>query len=213
MVTTLLCVSISGWATRPFIFWEVAWRQGVVEVEFAVVSLWHYIDDPEAIVPDKPGQSSTIANAVSLKLPEFWPSDPELSFAQAEALFQAQHIIQEKTKFNHVIRILTAQYAFVRGTLHATINRITKCACPSKWEQLQQQLLNVEDLSIRNPSQLLQHMLKLQGARYCHRCQQRWDFSWAFPARWPNRNCFESTGPTTHIHFPATLAINVGASR
>ena len=60
---------------------------------------------------DIPTQPTAIANAVSLKLPDFWPSDPELWFAQAEALFTAQNITHEKTKFGHVVRVLPAQYA------------------------------------------------------------------------------------------------------
>ena len=52
-----------------------------------------------------------IAHAVSLKLPEFWPSDPELWFARVEASFEAQGITLEKTKFGHVVRVLPAQYA------------------------------------------------------------------------------------------------------
>ena len=62
----------------------------------------------EAAIPTRP---TAFASAVSLKLPDFWPSDPELWFAQAEALFAAQNITQEKTKFGHVVRVLPAQYA------------------------------------------------------------------------------------------------------
>ena len=56
-------------------------------------------------------QATANTYAISLKLPDFWPSDPELWFAQVEALFEAQNITQEKTKFAHVVRILLARYA------------------------------------------------------------------------------------------------------
>jgi len=65
-------------------------------------------------MPDEapiPAQPAAVASAVSLKILDFWPSDPELWFAQAEALFAAQNISQEKTKFGHVVRVLPAQYA------------------------------------------------------------------------------------------------------
>ena len=72
-----------------------------------------YIGDPDAEITESPStQASTPAiTAVSLKLPEFWPSDPELCFAQAEALFSAQNISSETTRFGHVVRVLPAQYA------------------------------------------------------------------------------------------------------
>ena len=60
---------------------------------------------------DEPNPPTATAYAVSLKLPDFWPSDPELWFAQVEALFTAQNITQEKTKFGHVVRVLPARYA------------------------------------------------------------------------------------------------------
>lgn len=111
------------------------------------------------------------ASAVSLKLPDFWPSDPELWFAQAEALFAAQNITQEKTKFGHVVRVLPAQYATeVREIIlrppedpyTALKTELQKRVSPSKRQRLQQ-LLHVEELGDRKPSQLLRHMLKLRG--------------------------------------------------
>lgn len=120
---------------------------------------------------DIPTQPTTSACAVSLKLPEFWPSDPELWFAQAEALFAAQNITQEKTKFGHVVRVLPAQYASeVRDIIlqppeapyTALKTQLQHRVCPSKRQRLQQ-LLHVEDLGDRKPSQLLRHMLKLRG--------------------------------------------------
>ena len=117
-------------------------------------------------------QASTPAiTAVSLKLPEFWPSDPELWFAQAEALFSAQNISSETTKFGHVVRVLPAQYASeVRDIIlcppenpyTAIKEALKKRVCPTQRQQLQQ-LLHLEDLGDRKPSQLLRHMLKLRG--------------------------------------------------
>ena len=58
-----------------------------------------------------PTQPTVVTGAVSLKLLDIWPPDPELWFTQAEVLFAAQNITQEKTKFGHVVRVLPAQYA------------------------------------------------------------------------------------------------------
>ena len=111
--------------------------------------------------------------AISLKLPDFWPSDPELWLAQVEALFEAQSITctQEKTKFAHVVPILPARYASeVRDIIlpppeqpyNALKEELQKRVCMSRRQQLQQ-LLHVEDLGDRRPSQLLRQMLKLRG--------------------------------------------------
>ena len=45
----------------------------------------------KAEIPTQPTATAKI-NAISLKLPDFWPSDPELWFTQAEALFAVQNI-------------------------------------------------------------------------------------------------------------------------
>ena len=116
-------------------------------------------------------EAPATTNAVSLKLPDFWPSDPELWFAQAEALFEAQKITRQQTKFGHVVRVLPAQYASeVRDIiLHppeapytAIKEALQKRVGASKRQQLQQ-LLHVEALGDRKPSQLLRYMLKLRG--------------------------------------------------
>lgn len=117
---------------------------------------------------DSPTQPTAIANAVSLKLLDFWPSDPELWFAQAEALFATQNITHEKTKFGHVVRVLPAQCASeVRDIIlrppearyTALKTELQNCVCPSKRQRLQH-LLHVEDLGDRKPSQLLWYMLR-----------------------------------------------------
>lgn len=133
-----------------------------------------HIGDPDVKMTEDSSSSTSSAptiTAVSLKLPEFWPSDPQLWFAQAEALFAAQNISHETTKFGHVVRVLPAQYASeVRDIIlsppqspyTAIKEALMKRVCPSQRQQLQQ-LLHVEDLGDRKPSQLLRHMLKLRG--------------------------------------------------
>ena len=120
-------------------------------------------------------QATATTHAISLKLPDFWPSDPELWFAQVEASFEAQRITQEQTKFAHVVRVLPARYA---SEIHDIILRppqqpykaikeeLQKRVCMSRRQQLQQ-LLHTEDLGDRKPTQLLCQMLKLRGGTTC----------------------------------------------
>ena len=49
--------------------------------------------------------------AVGIKLPDFWPGDSELWFAQAEAQFSIRRITDERTKYSHVVATLGKEYA------------------------------------------------------------------------------------------------------
>ena len=127
------------------------------------VSSYRQIGDPDATMPDEAQQPTAIANAVSLKLPDFWPSDPELWFAQAEALFDAQNITQEKTKFGHVVHVVRDIILRPPEAPYTALKTESKQrVSPSKRQRLQQ-LLHIESLGDRKPSQLLRQMLKLRG--------------------------------------------------
>ena len=94
---------------------------------------------PPALVP------STASSSVSVivKIPPFWPADPELWFAQVDAQFTTKGITAQRTKFDHVIASLSPEFASEQKRL--------------------QQLFNTEELGDRTPSQLVRCMNQLLG--------------------------------------------------
>ena len=115
---------------------------------------------------------STTMAAINLKLPPFWPTDPEVWFAQVEAQFTTKRIHSQKTCFDYVISSLSPGFATeVRDLLlnppsdtpyDKLKTELIKRTAASEQCKLQQ-LIGGEELGDRKPTQLLQQMQQLLG--------------------------------------------------
>ena len=59
----------------------------------------------------QPSSSIPAVTAVNIKIPTFWPADPEVWFTQVDAQFSTRTITSQKTKFDHVIASLMPEVA------------------------------------------------------------------------------------------------------
>jgi hypothetical protein len=53
--------------------------------------------------PAAPTSPTVNVNAVAVKLPDFWPADPQTWFHQAEAAFRRSNVTVSFTKYDHVL--------------------------------------------------------------------------------------------------------------
>lgn len=109
---------------------------------------------------------------VAVRLPSFWKDEPDVWFAQCEAVFENSGILLERTKFNYVIAALDNETLKVVRDLvieppaltpyttfrHEVINRIG-----ATQEKKLQLLLGDLHLGDRSPTQLLRQMTALSN--------------------------------------------------
>lgn len=109
---------------------------------------------------------------VGVRVPPFWPDEPEIWFAQIEGQFTISGITNDATKFHYVIAQLDQQYS------KEVKDIITRPPANDKYELLKSelikrlsasnekkvhQLLLHEELGDRKPSQFLRHLRGLAG--------------------------------------------------
>lgn len=116
--------------------------------------------------------SSSHISAVSLKIPPFWPADPQLWFAQLEAQFTIRHITSEHTRFHYVASSLSQEHAHeVRDLLlspphsdpYSQLKEQLTTRLSASASRRVRQLLTEEQLGDRSPSQFLRHLQRLKG--------------------------------------------------
>ncbi|XP_028131142.1 uncharacterized protein LOC114326886 [Diabrotica virgifera virgifera] len=116
--------------------------------------------------------NSASINRISVKIPPFWPNDPEIWFLQVENQFTLANITSDATKFNYIVANLETVYiSEVRDIIVSppTTERYVKLKLEiikrlsASQQQKIKRLLEHEELGDRRPSQFLRHLQSLAG--------------------------------------------------
>jgi len=122
--------------------------------------------------PTPPTPPTVNVNAVAVKLPDFWPADPQTWFHQAEAEFRRSNVTVSYTKYDHVLMKLPTDVVMSVRDLVNTMQpntldayeqlkaRLTESYGKTKWQQVNA-LLDLPPLGDRRPSHLMNEMLAL----------------------------------------------------
>lgn len=123
-------------------------------------------------VGSDPSLSSQDVCRVGVRVPPFWPEEPEVWFAQVESQFVLSNITTDLTKFHFVAGQLDQEYArIVKDIIIAPpiANKYDKLKAElikrisQSHEKKTLQLMQYEELGDRKPSQFLRHLRSLAG--------------------------------------------------
>lgn len=106
---------------------------------------------------------------MNIRIPPFWPEKPAIWFAQVEGQFAIMQVTDETAKFYHISANLDRQYAAeVEDILigppdyQRLKDELIKRLSATRENQVKQ-LLSLEQLGNRKPSQFLRHLQRLAG--------------------------------------------------
>lgn len=91
-----------------------------------------------------------VAATVAVKLPDFWKSDPQMWFAQAEAQFALAKIVNDETKFYHIVAKVDS------SVIYHIADLVTKPPEENKYNAVKERLISRFALS---PQQRLEKLL------------------------------------------------------
>lgn len=112
-------------------------------------------------------ENNTIVNRVSVKVPPFWPEQPEIWFAQVEAQFGIARINSDNSKFNTVVAAIESGVlaqvsdAILNPPEDGKYNHLKACIieryCDSEQKKIQKLISDI-DLGDKRPTQLLNEL-------------------------------------------------------
>lgn len=122
---------------------------------------------PEASHNPVQSETSSFVNRVSVKVPPFWPEQPEIWFAQVEAQFGISGINSDISRFNTVVAAIESGVlaqisdAILNPPEVGKYNHLKACIieryCDSEQKKIQK-LISEIDLGDKRPTQLLNEL-------------------------------------------------------
>ena len=120
---------------------------------------------------ERPAEPSRV-EAYAIKIPPYWPADPQVWFAQVEAQFAARGITAQRTMYHHIVGSLSTEVAMeIRDLLlqppedrpyEVLKRKLIERTAASEQRRLRE-LFTAEELGDRKPTQLLRRMQLLLG--------------------------------------------------